>query len=79
MNGEIIPLQFVPAGHTAQVAEVCGNCPFAERLREMGICPGCQLKVVSQGTSCVVRTGGSKICFRDNEATQVLVCVGLDQ
>jgi len=73
---DLMPLKFVRAGAEAEVGEVTGDQSQVQRLQEMGICTGCRLKVVCPGSPCIVQIAGTKLCFRDNDMTNVFVKVG---
>ena len=73
---DIIPLKYVDSGLEAEVCQIEGDHSQVRRLQEMGICQGCKLKVVCQGSPCIVKVAGSRICFRENEMTNIFVRVG---
>ncbi len=73
---EVVPLKLVQPGVEAEVCQICGEQSQVRRLQEMGICQGCKLKVVCQGSPCIIKVAGSRICFRENELTNILVRVG---
>ena len=72
---EVVPLSSVCTGTVAEIDEICGRNSLVERLHEMGFCQGSRVQMVRQGRPCIVKLCGSKICFRDNEATCVMVRV----
>jgi ferrous iron transport protein A len=69
----LIPLTLVQAGQTAEVRQVVGHADHVRRLEELGVRGGAELEVVRAGSPCIVRLGGSTLCFRDGELLSVLV------
>jgi ferrous iron transport protein A len=69
----LIPLNLVHAGQTAEVRQVVGQAEHVRRLEELGLRGGAELEVVRAGSPCIVRLGGSTLCFRDGELLSVLV------
>ena len=72
---EMIPLKCVPCGKIVEVAELTGDYSQTQRLCELGLTTGCRFQVLQQGSPCIIRLSGSKLCFRDNEATSLMVRV----
>jgi ferrous iron transport protein A len=70
---DIIPLSLLPSGTTALVSELCGCQETIHRLQELGLRGGTQIEMVQGGSPCIIRLGGSKLCFRTTELMNVLV------
>lgn len=75
---ELLPLNLVPAGATARVAQLVGQPDEVHRLNELGLGEGAALEIVQAGVPCIVRIGGHKLCFRDSEGFRILVRLGAD-
>lgn len=72
----LMPLSMIPVGTTARVVEVVGGCATTQRLRELGLCCGARVRLVSaEGMRgcCLVAVGNRKLGFRAGELTSVLV------
>jgi Fe2+ transport system protein FeoA len=79
MNGSlrhVIPLRLLPAGMTATIVEVDGKPDLVGRLHEMGLRPGCNVRMVRPGRACIVAIDNHRFGFRGAEAAHVLVEVG---
>jgi Fe2+ transport system protein FeoA len=42
----------------------------------MGLRGGAEIEMMQAGSPCIIRLDGHKLCFRDDEATRVLVEMG---
>lgn len=73
---EPVPLSLLRAGQSAFIDQVMGQADHVQRLEEMGMRAGTSVEMVQPGSPCIVRLGGSKLCFRDSEAMSVLVRLG---
>lgn len=69
----VIPLALVASGQTAEVCHVAGGAAETQRLHELGLCCGSTIEVVQQGSPCIIRLQGAKLCFRESESTRVFV------
>lgn len=70
---DLLPLSLLRAGSQAVVRQVLGTPEHVHRLHEMGLRAGAAIELVQGGRPCIIRLAGHKLCFRDDEATQVLV------
>ena len=70
---EMIPLEFLPAGHSAAVGQLIGGQNDIHRLEELGLRGGAQIEMVQPGSPCIIRLDGQKFCFRADDALQVSV------
>ena len=69
---ELIPLEMIPWGEWAEVAEVHGEPAWVGRLAEMGVRHGCRVKVLQPGRPCILQVGGARLSLRGEHA-QILV------
>jgi Fe2+ transport system protein FeoA len=70
---DLIPLHMLAAGQSADVRQVSGNPDQVHRLEELGLRGGAQVEMVQNGTPCIIRLSGQKLCFRADELLSVLV------
>lgn len=73
---QVLPLHFLAPGQPACVDEVLGEPADVHRLAELGLKPGAAIEMVQSGNPCIVRLGGSKLCFRESDLLSVLVRLG---
>jgi ferrous iron transport protein A len=73
---ELLPLHLLAPGTRAVIGQLVGGADEVHRLEELGMRAGTQVEMVQSGSPCIIRLGGAKICFRDNEAVGVLVRTG---
>ena len=71
-----VPLPQAPANADCFVVGVEGDGPLLERLREMGIEVGGQLRVLRSGRSMLLHVGDTRLALRAPEAAAVQVCTG---
>jgi ferrous iron transport protein A len=70
---DMVPLTFLRSGQTGRIGAVLGAGDLIHRLREMGLRAGVEVQMVREGSPCIIRLGGQKLCFRADEVTSVLV------
>ncbi len=70
---ELIPLRCLKSGQTGEVGQVLGDPQQVHRLQELGLRQGIMVEVLQAGSPCIIRTAGSKLCFRSSEALNVLI------
>jgi Fe2+ transport system protein FeoA len=75
---ELIPLRCLRPGQTGEVGQVVGDPQQVHRLQELGLRQGTRVEMVQAGSPCIIRTAGSKLCFRQSETLGVLVRPGGD-
>jgi Fe2+ transport system protein FeoA len=73
---DLLPLHLLRPGSRALIGQLVGGPDEVHRLEELGMRVGAQVEMVQSGSPCIIRLGGSKLCFRDNEAFHVLVQTG---
>ena len=70
---DLIPLNQLTAGQSADVGQVLGRPEQVHRLEELGLRGGAAIEMVQTGSPCIVRLAGQKLCFRADELLRVLV------
>jgi ferrous iron transport protein A len=70
---ELLPITALLSGQIAEVRELVGRPEQLRRLEELGVRSGMIVEVVQSGSPCIVRVGGTKLCFREGEMCSVLV------
>ena len=70
---ELVPIQSLRRGQTAEVIEVLGKADAVHRLQELGIQNGTGIEMVQPGSPCIVKVTGQTLCFRAAELLRVLV------
>ena len=71
-----IPLQMLPAGHSAFIQQVLGRSDQIHRLEELGLRGGVEIEMVCPGSTCIVKLSGHRLCFRADDQVRVLVRPG---
>lgn len=72
----LIPLRFLSAGQSGRIGQLMGDPHHVQRLEELGLRQGTLIQMVRAGSPCIIRLAGNKLCFRQNEALNVLVHAG---
>ena len=65
------------AGQSADVAAITGRPEQVHRLEELGLRGGVRIEMVQNGSPCIIRLSGHKLCFRADELMRVLVRRGV--
>ena len=73
---DLLPLHLLPPGSRALIGQLVGGADDVHRLEELGMRVGVQVEMVQAGSPCIIKLGGAKLCFRDNESLGVLVRMG---
>ena len=73
LTAELIPLNLLDDGATAQVAEIMGGPEQVHRIKELGLKHGAELQMLRSGSPCIIRMAGQTLCFRGSELLSVLV------
>jgi Fe2+ transport system protein FeoA len=69
----LLPLDSLPSGERAEVAEVVGETHWVSRLAELGLRAGALVKVLQPGSSCLLEIGGCRLSLRIDGTFQILV------
>ena len=69
----LLPLDMLRPGEWADVADVGGDPAWVCRMAELGLQAGCRLQMVQDGTPCMLRIEGCKLCLRGCDSSQILV------
>ncbi|HEX3600438.1 MAG TPA: FeoA domain-containing protein [Lacipirellulaceae bacterium] len=70
---ELMPLAVLRRGQVAEVGQLVGAPEQVRRLEELGLRAGARLEMIRSGAPCIIRVDGSKLCFRDDDNSRVLV------
>jgi Fe2+ transport system protein FeoA len=70
---DLIPLNLLHPGQTADVGVVTGRPEQVHRLEELGLRGGAQIEMIQTGSPCIIRLAGQKLCFRADDLLRVLV------
>jgi Fe2+ transport system protein FeoA len=68
-----IPISILACGEIGRVEQLVGDIEDVRRLEEMGLRRGQEVQMVQPGSPCIVRVGGSRLCFRQAEGLGVMV------
>jgi ferrous iron transport protein A len=60
-------------GQVADVANVVGSPEQIRRLEELGLRRGVRVEIVRGGSPCIVRIGGTTLCFRHDDLASIIV------
>jgi len=69
----LLPLELVQTGAWAEVEEVTGEPVTVSRMAEIGVRAGSRLRVLRQGSPCLLQVGGSRLSIRGESQMQILV------
>ena len=69
----VIPMHHLAYGEVGRVEQLVGSTEDVRRLEEMGVRRGQAVEMLQPGTPCIVRLGGSRLCFRQTDGLGVLV------
>jgi ferrous iron transport protein A len=70
---QLMPLEFLRNGQWADVADVTGDSRVVNRIAEMGLAIGSRLRILQQGSPCLLQVGESRLSLRGDCAMQILV------
>ena len=70
---DLIPLNLLATGQTANIDRVTGQPEHVHRLEELGLRGGATVEMLQSGSPCIVRLAGQKLCFRADELLSILV------
>ena len=69
----MMPVDVLSCGEWADVAEVSGEPSWITRLAELGLRVGSRIRVLQQGTPCILQVGDARLSLRGDAVLQVLV------
>ncbi|HKI34733.1 MAG TPA: FeoA family protein [Gemmataceae bacterium] len=69
----LLPLDCLPSGEWAEVAEVTGEPRWVGRMAELGLRVGSVVKVLQPGSPCLLEVGGCRLSLRMDYTLQILV------
>ena len=67
----LIPIELLEAGELADVDEVSGNGAWIARMAELGIRHGTRLKLLRQGSPCIIEIGGARLSVRGEAGSHI--------
>ena len=70
---KILPLELIEAGEWADVEEVTGTAMWVSRMAELGVRSGSRLRILRQGTPCLLQVDGTRLSVRRDSEAQILV------
>jgi ferrous iron transport protein A len=70
---ELVPLTILRRGQVAEIGQLVGPPERVCRLEELGLRAGALLEMLQCGAPCIIRVGGSTLCFRNDDSSRVLV------
>ena len=70
---DLFPMHLLAAGQSADVGHVVGSPETVHRLEELGLRGGATIEMVQNGSPCIIRLAGQKLCFRAEELVHVMV------
>jgi ferrous iron transport protein A len=69
----LLPLDCLPPGEWAEVAEVTGEPRWVSRMAELGVRVGSLVKILQPGSPCLLEVGGCRLSMRLDSGFQILV------
>ena len=69
----LFPMHLLAPGQSADVGQVVGSPETVHRLEELGLRGGATIEMVQNGSPCIIRLAGQKLCFRADELVNVMV------
>jgi Fe2+ transport system protein FeoA len=69
----LMPLELLPSGEWADIAEVNGDSHWVNRMAELGVRVGSRVRVLQPGSPCLLQVGQSRFSLRGDWSLQVLV------
>jgi len=70
---DLMPLAVLRRGQVAEVGQLVGAPEQVRRREELGLRTGARVEMIRSGAPCIIRIEGSKLCFREDENSRVLV------
>jgi Fe2+ transport system protein FeoA len=72
----VLPLPVIERDEEAVIQSLAGPGPLRARLQELGLLPGARVRVLANGSPCILLVGGTRLCLRGDEADAILVRLG---
>ncbi len=69
----LLPLELVQTGAWAEIEEITGEPVAVSRMAEIGVRAGSRLRVLRQGSPCLLQVGGARLSLRSETHMQILV------
>lgn len=69
----MLPLDCLRPGEWAEVRDVSGEPSWVARLAELGLRVGARLRMVRDGSPCLVQIGGGRLSLRGDASLTILV------
>lgn len=69
----MLPLECLRPGEWAEVCDISGEPTWVGRLAELGVRVGCQVRMLREGSPCLIQIGDGRLSLRADTSTQVLV------
>jgi Fe2+ transport system protein FeoA len=73
---QLMPLPAVERDVEATVECLAGPRSLRSRLQELGLLPGARVRVLTNGSPCILLVGSTRLCLRGDEADAILVALG---
>ena len=70
---DLVPLHLLSPGQSADIGHVWGAPDAIHRLEELGLRGGATVEMVQNGSPCIIRLAGQKLCFRADDMVRVFV------
>ena len=72
----VLPLLAIERDEVAVIQSLAGPGPLRARLEELGLLPGARVRIVANGSPCILEVGQTRLCLRGEEADAILVRLG---
>jgi ferrous iron transport protein A len=69
----MIPLEYLRPGEWGEVADVCGDPAMVCRMAELGLRTGSRVRMLQDGSPCLLQVDGCRLCLRPDARAQILV------
>ena len=73
MMQQVIPLEILAPGEEGRIQDVDGDQRLVTRLAEMGLRQGVEVRMIANGSPCIIAFDNHRISFRADEDAVVLV------
>ncbi len=69
----MFPLDLLSDGETGEIAAVMGDPDWISRMTEIGISVGRKVRVLRQGSPCLLEVEGARLSVRSENTMHILV------